>query len=73
MSKARPNGFALPPHANEAVHKLIMKRLRSMNSAQFFETLVDAGIYGTDRKLRPEYAPETVASTPSRSPSSSSS
>lgn len=58
MSENAPKparGFELPPHANAEAHARLMARLEKMTPAEFFQTLVDAGIYTPDGELTEHY------------------
>ncbi|REG30989.1 hypothetical protein ATI61_106459 [Archangium gephyra] len=46
----------LPPHANAENHKRIMEKLKTMTQAEFFQSLVDAGIYTPKGRLTRRYA-----------------
>jgi hypothetical protein len=50
-----PLPFVLPPHANAEVHKRLMEDLDRMTPAEFFETLVRAGIYTPEGELTEHY------------------
>lgn len=61
MKKAKEHGFVPPPHANAAVHKKIMKDLRSMSPQEIFQVAVEAGIYTPDGKLTEPYVPSSAS------------
>lgn len=46
----------LPPHENAENHKRIMEMLRTMTRAEFFQSLVDAGIYTPKGRVTRKYA-----------------
>lgn len=46
----------LPPHANAENHKRIMAWLKTATQAEFFQSLVDAGIYTPKGRLTRRYA-----------------
>jgi hypothetical protein len=46
----------LPPHANAENHKRIMAWLKTATRAEFFQSLVDAGIYTPKGRVTRKYA-----------------
>lgn len=58
MNESAPKSahvFELPPHSNAGPHARLMARLEKMTSAEFFQTLVEAGIYTPDGELTEHY------------------
>jgi hypothetical protein len=64
--RSRPT-FEPPPHANAEVHARIMAELEKMTSAEFFQTLVDAGIYTPDGQLTEHHRTVAAARSSRRS------
>jgi len=46
----------LPPHPDREAYEQTMARLKSMTRQEFFQSLVDAGIYTPQGKLAERYA-----------------
>ena len=49
--------FKIPPHANQAAHDRLMKRLKAMTQDERRQSLIDAGILTKTGKLAKKYAP----------------
>ena len=44
MKKTKSLEFGIPPHANEEIHRKLMKRFKEMTQEERTQTLIDAGI-----------------------------